>query len=142
MMAETIIRQREAEELPNAQFADLLFSDFMRGPVAVIAALYPTMELEFRDEDAGRIHAYLAAKPQGKHGVHRYARGVRAGCGGVAGAICPVLRVLWSGGRVIGRGNCPGLAKKMNPDVSKPLSSVAPSCRVTLDQRGNDYVQY
>ena len=72
MMEEEIIRQREAGELPVEQITDLLFADFMRDPVAAIETVYPTLALEFREEDARRIRDYLATKPQGKHGVHRY----------------------------------------------------------------------
>ena len=51
---------------------DVLFSDLMRDPVAAIERLYDAMGRPFVPEHADAIRSYLASKPKGKHGAHRY----------------------------------------------------------------------
>ena len=58
--------------LPD-RFVDVHFQDMLRDPVETLRRAYDTMERPFTDEHAERIRAYLAEKPQGKFGKHRYA---------------------------------------------------------------------
>jgi hypothetical protein len=64
---------RQRGGLPEAQIADVHFKDLMRDPVDTIRRAFAKLDVEFDDGFAGRIRAYLHAKPQGKHGTHRYA---------------------------------------------------------------------
>jgi hypothetical protein len=63
---------RAAGHLPEAQFADLHYLDLLRDPVAALRRTYERLDLRFDDETAARALAYLAARPQHKHGTHRY----------------------------------------------------------------------
>lgn len=56
----------------EAQFADVLYADLVRDPIAAIARVYERFGLAFSAEAASRMRAYLAAKPKGRHGAHRY----------------------------------------------------------------------
>lgn len=58
-----------------AQFFDVRYQDVMRDPFETIAKLYDHFGIELTREADERMRAYLAAKPQGKHGVHHYSFG-------------------------------------------------------------------
>jgi len=64
-------RRRDAGELPD-RFVDLHFLDPLRDPVEAIGNAYRTMGRPFESLHAERIRRYLAEKPPGKHGPHRY----------------------------------------------------------------------
>jgi hypothetical protein len=55
------------------QFADLRYADLLRDPIAAIAALYERLGRSLSAEAEARMRAWLAARPQGRHGAHRYA---------------------------------------------------------------------
>ena len=55
-----------------AQFHDVRYDDLVARPFEAIAAIYDRFGLAFRPEAEARMRAYLAAKPKGKHGTHRY----------------------------------------------------------------------
>jgi hypothetical protein len=63
--------RREAGEFPD-RFVDLHFLDQVREPVETIGKAYAEMGRPFRPEHADRIRSYLARKPKGKFGSHRY----------------------------------------------------------------------
>lgn len=63
---------RAAGQLPEAQFADLHYLDLLRDPVAAVRGVYERFDLPFGEDTAARILDYLAARPQHKHGTHRY----------------------------------------------------------------------
>jgi Sulfotransferase family len=63
--------RREAGELPD-RFVDLHFLDQVRDPVDTIEKAYTKMGRPFGTEHANRIRRYLAEKPKGKFGSHRY----------------------------------------------------------------------
>lgn len=63
--------RRRAGELPD-RFVDVHFLDQMRDPVAGIEAAYRRIGRSFPVGFAERIRAYLAHKPKGKFGRHRY----------------------------------------------------------------------
>jgi len=56
----------------EGHFADVRYADLMRDPIATIARLYDRLSLPFGAEAEARMRAYLAAKPKGRHGAHRY----------------------------------------------------------------------
>lgn len=64
-------QRREAGELPD-RFVDLHFLDQLHKPVETIRSAYNRMGRTFLPEHAERIRRYLAEKPKGKFGKHRY----------------------------------------------------------------------
>jgi hypothetical protein len=66
-----LANRRAAGELPD-RIVDSHFSDLMADPVAAVEKLYGLMGRSFLGEHADAIRRYLAAKPKGKFGVHRY----------------------------------------------------------------------
>lgn len=69
---EGVVQQRAAGELPEDQIADLHYLDLLRDPVGAIRGAYDRLGLPFDDELPARIRGYLDARPQDKHGHHRY----------------------------------------------------------------------
>lgn len=67
----TVGRRRLDGSLP-ARFGDVRFSDLLRDPVAAIEGAYAGIGREMSDVHREAVVAYLADKPRGKHGVHRY----------------------------------------------------------------------
>lgn len=67
----TVARRRDDGSIPAA-CGDVRFSDLMGDPVAAIRGAYDAIGRELVPEHATAITGYLAAKPRGKHGVHRY----------------------------------------------------------------------
>jgi hypothetical protein len=63
--------RREKGELP-AQFVDLHFLDQMRDPVAAIQGAYQKIGRPFAAGHGDQIRDYLAHKPKGKFGKHKY----------------------------------------------------------------------
>ena len=65
------VELRESGSLPP-RFVDVHFQNLIADPVETVRAAYGAMERAFTDEHAENIRGYLAAKPKGKFGVHRY----------------------------------------------------------------------
>ncbi|MCX7864888.1 MAG: sulfotransferase [Novosphingobium sp.] len=57
---------------PQGQFLDIDHADFYSDPMQAIERIYRHFGLELTDEVAGRMRAWLAANPAGKHGGHSY----------------------------------------------------------------------
>jgi hypothetical protein len=72
MVLEQVIDQRESGAVPNAQIVDSHFLDLMADPVASLRRLYEQLELDWPAKHDRSVRDYLAAKPKGKHGEHRY----------------------------------------------------------------------
>jgi hypothetical protein len=72
-MLKDALDARRSGAIPEAQIADVHFTELMRDPVGAIRRAFSKLDLEFDETFAERITAYLTAKPQGKHGTHRYA---------------------------------------------------------------------
>ena len=72
MMMDMVMGQRASGEVPDNQIADLLFRDLVSEPVTALQAVYDRLGLEFSDELASAIPAYLADKPKDKFGKHVY----------------------------------------------------------------------
>lgn len=66
-----VAERRAAGSLPE-RFVDVPFRSLMRDPVEAIRSAYGAMGRAFTPEHADRIVAYLAGKPKGKFGTHRY----------------------------------------------------------------------
>lgn len=65
-----LAKRRAAGELPRV--VDSHFSDLMADPVAAVEKLYGQMDRRFEGAHADAIRRYVAAKPKGKFGKHRY----------------------------------------------------------------------
>jgi hypothetical protein len=63
---------RDEGAAPDARFHDLRYADLVASPLDTIGALYDAFGLRLSAEAEARMRAYLAAKPRGKHGAHRY----------------------------------------------------------------------
>jgi hypothetical protein len=71
-MLEHTIDLRRSGVIPEDRIADVHFTDLMADPVTTIRRAHDHLGLPFADGYGDAITAYLAAKPRGKHGVHRY----------------------------------------------------------------------
>lgn len=67
----TVARRRDDGSLP-APVGDVRFADLMADPVAAIAGAYEGIGREMDPAHRAAVVEYLAAKPRGKHGAHRY----------------------------------------------------------------------
>jgi hypothetical protein len=63
---------QQRESLPAGQVADLHYLDLIRDPVGAIEAAYAHLGMPFDASLGEKIRAYLAARPQNKHGTHSY----------------------------------------------------------------------
>jgi hypothetical protein len=70
---ETVMRQRDAGEIPAAQIHDVRYRDLVEDPWRTIRTLYDSLGLELSADAEGRMRRYLAAKPKDRHGAHHYA---------------------------------------------------------------------
>ncbi|MDG2051980.1 MAG: sulfotransferase [Myxococcota bacterium] len=66
-----VAERRQEGSVPD-RFVDVHFRQLMADPVEAIRRAYAGMERSLDPEHADRILAYLADKPKGKFGVHRY----------------------------------------------------------------------
>jgi hypothetical protein len=72
MGLEKMMLERETGAIPDARFVDVRYADLMRDPGSAIRSVYERLGMDLPMETAERMRAYLAAKPRGKHGAHRY----------------------------------------------------------------------
>ena len=75
MFLEGAIAAREDGTVPADRIVDSHFLDLMADPVAQLHGLYEQLGLDWPRGHDARIRDYLATKPQGKHGEHRYTFG-------------------------------------------------------------------
>ena len=66
------LEARRVGTVPAGQAVDVLFSDFLRDPMAVVGTIYDRLGIELSAEAAGAMQAFLAANPKEKHGGHAY----------------------------------------------------------------------
>jgi hypothetical protein len=69
-LLEGAIRVRDGGR--ERHFADVVYADLMRDPIATIARVYERFGIAFSAEAESRMRRYLAAKPKGRHGAHLY----------------------------------------------------------------------
>ena len=67
----SVAERRAKGDLPE-RFIDVHFQSLIADPVAEIGAVYEQMGRTFTDAHARAIPEYLASKPKGKFGLHRY----------------------------------------------------------------------
>jgi hypothetical protein len=72
MFLEQVIAQRADGEVPNDRIVDSQFLDLMADPVGALRKIYDQLELDWPDGHDDVVRSYVAAKPKGKHGAHRY----------------------------------------------------------------------
>ncbi len=72
MFLEQVIDQREQGVIPNDRIVDSHFLDLMADPVTALHRLYEQLVLRWPAGHDTRVRDYLAAKPKGKHGEHKY----------------------------------------------------------------------
>ena len=63
---------RESGAVPAERFVDIHYTRLMSDPAATLGAACEQMGLRFTDDYAAAVGDYLAQKPKGKFGVHRY----------------------------------------------------------------------
>ena len=63
---------RTSGAVPAERFVDVHFTELMSDPVSTLRAAYARMGRDFTDNHAAAVLDYLAHKPKGKFGVHRY----------------------------------------------------------------------
>jgi anti-sigma factor RsiW len=69
---EKVMDQRDSGLVPPANIADSRYQDLIEDPLANIQRLYRHFDLNLSDTAKTAMQAYLAAKPKGKFGTHRY----------------------------------------------------------------------
>ena len=63
---------RTSGAVPAERFVDVHFTELLADPVSTLRAAYARMGRDFTDNHAAAVLDYLAHKPKGKFGVHRY----------------------------------------------------------------------
>ena len=63
---------RTSGAVPAERFVDVHFAELISDPVSTLSAAYARMGRDFTDDHAAAVLDYLAHKPKGKFGVHRY----------------------------------------------------------------------
>ena len=63
---------RTSGAVPAERFVDVHFTELVSDPVSTLRAAYARMGRDFTDNHAAAVLDYLAHKPKGKFGVHRY----------------------------------------------------------------------
>jgi Sulfotransferase family len=63
---------RASGRVDPKQFFDVRYEDLVKRPIETIARIYAHFGIDFSAEAERRMREYLAAKPKGKHGEHRY----------------------------------------------------------------------
>jgi hypothetical protein len=67
-----VMAVRSSLSYPRAIFYDMYFPDFVADQFAVVSDIYTALGLPMTDEAAGRMKAFIADNPKGKHGLHLY----------------------------------------------------------------------
>ena len=68
----TAVADRRGDGTLPGVYGDVRFADLMSDPVAAIAGAYGAIDRELTPGHRQAVVEYLAAKPRGKHGTHRY----------------------------------------------------------------------
>jgi hypothetical protein len=73
LMLDGIIADRARGRLPDDRFVDVRYADLMTDPGMTVARIEERLGRPAGDELVARVRSYVAAKPRGAFGVHRYA---------------------------------------------------------------------
>ena len=71
-LVERMLALRASGKVDAKQFFDVRHEDLVRRPIETIAGIYDHFGMDFSAEAERRIREYIAHKPKGKHGAHRY----------------------------------------------------------------------
>lgn len=72
MLFQMEMQWRADGTLPSEQFIDVHFDDIVQRPVETVAAVYTRLGWKFSDTIGNAISRYVADKPKGSRGSHRY----------------------------------------------------------------------
>lgn len=72
MRLNRVIDWLDAGVIPADQCHNSLYADLMHAPLDTVASVYRQCGMPFSDDARQRIESYIAAKPKGKFGAHRY----------------------------------------------------------------------
>jgi hypothetical protein len=72
-LLENAMRVRNSGIVDAQQFVDVRYQDLMQDPFDTIRGIYEHFGIPYSAEAEARMRAYLAAKPNDKHGAHQYA---------------------------------------------------------------------
>jgi hypothetical protein len=72
ILLDIVIEQRTRGVVPDDRFVDVRFGDLMQDHMGTITGIYEQLGMELSDQAAGRMRAYLDAKPAGRHGGRNY----------------------------------------------------------------------
>jgi hypothetical protein len=72
LLLDRVDELRASGAVPAARFVDVSYRELVTDPLHTIARVYERIERPFTPEARAAMGRYLAAKPQGKHGAHRY----------------------------------------------------------------------
>jgi len=64
---------RQQQPAGGPRFLDVFYQEFIRDPLREVERIYGFLGLELTEDKKSRIRSYLRAKPQHRHGRHRYA---------------------------------------------------------------------
>ncbi len=67
----SVAERRASGDLPD-RFVDVHFTELLKDPVETLRRAYDKMERPFTEDYARSIRDYLAEKPKGKFGTHKY----------------------------------------------------------------------
>jgi hypothetical protein len=71
-LVERMLAFRGSGKVDPGQFHDVRYADLVKEPIPTIAGIYDHFGFSLSAEAERRMRDYLASKPQGKHGEHRY----------------------------------------------------------------------
>jgi len=66
------VAARDSGAVPAARVIDVQFRDFLADPLTTVRSIYGRLGLELTREAEARMGTFIAANPQGKHGLHHY----------------------------------------------------------------------
>ncbi len=66
------VAARESGAVPAERVIDVHFRDFLADPLTTVRGIYERLGLELTPDAEARMRAFIAANPQGKHGLHHY----------------------------------------------------------------------
>ena len=66
------VAARESGAVPAERVIDVHFRDFLADPLTTVRGIYERLGLELTPDAEERMRAFIAANPQGKHGLHHY----------------------------------------------------------------------
>ena len=69
---EQVMQQRESGVIPAGTICDSRYQDLMEEPLVCVEHIYARFDAPLTSTAKERMQAYLAAKPRGKFGAHRY----------------------------------------------------------------------